>query len=329
MLVSVSKGEVIRKFPTTTLSMNRHISDTGQDMKRHAKKEVPYYIFDEHNEAFYYWHKARYEGLIEEPLDLFHLDAHSDMSGPRLFRKSLYYPIGGKDRYLEYYDDFAKTELDINNFIVPAILNRIVKNVYFIYPPWRKLTPSRRTLNICSAFGEGKILKYNITREEGAAPGILYRAMPDLKHFSYHAMDIERIPMKRKVILDIDLDYFACRDSTPNLIGYELEITREEFINKKVNLGNKTLIFSVLETSFKEKEGRYYAEIGHRKVKELSYMPSLDEIGSEIEKVASVLARKKTIPVIITMCRSCESGYCPKDYYKLIEHQLAQRLFAL
>jgi len=303
------------------------ISAAGRDMKKHAKKTVPHYIFDEHNEAFYHWHKAFHEGLIQEPLDLFHIDAHSDMSRPRLLRKSLYYPIGGKDTYLQYYADFAKTELDINNFIVPAILNRIIKNVYFIYPPWRKLTPSTKRLNISSAFGEGKLLKYNVTREKGTDPGILHEALPDLQHFTYHAMDIERLPGKKKVILDIDLDYFACRDSNPNLIGYEVEITREEFVNKKMNLGNKTLMFSMLESRFKEKDHRYFAEIGHKKVKELSYMPSFDEIEAEIEKVASVLARQKTIPVIATICRSCDSGFCPEEYYTFVEHLLARRLF--
>jgi hypothetical protein len=307
--------------------MNGHILNTGQDTKSHAEKAVPHYICDEHNGAFYFWHKARHEGLLEEPLDLFHLDAHSDMSSPSLVRKSLYYPIGGKDTYLEYYDDFAETELDINNFIVPAILNGIIRNVYFIYPPWRKLTPSRRTLNISSAFGEGKLLKYNVTREKGADPGILHQALPDLKHFRYHAMDIERLPAKRKVILDIDLDYFACMDSRPPVIGYELEITREEFINKTMNLGKKSFMFSLLETSFKERDNKYYAEIGPRKVNELSYMPSYDEIESEIEKVISALAKKKTIPVLITMCRSCHSGYCPKEYYQFIELALVRRLF--
>lgn len=37
--------------------------------------------------------------------------------------------------------------------------------------------------------------------------------------------DVDRMPKNRKVILDIDLDYFACRDSILNQMSYELEIT--------------------------------------------------------------------------------------------------------
>lgn len=297
-------------------------------MKSHAKTTVPRYLFDEHNEAFYFWHRARHEGLIEEPLDLFHLDGHSDMSSPRSFRKSLYYPIGAKDTYLDYYEDFAENELEINNFIVPAVLTGVVRNVYFIYPAWRKLSPARKRLNISSAFGEGRILKYNVTREAGAAAAKISRALPDMKHFSYHALEIEAVPAKRRVILDIDLDYFACRDTTPGLIGYEMEITKEQFESRQVFTGGKSLLFSVMEVSFKEKDNKYYAEFGHRKPKELSHMPSPDEITAEIEKVASVLEKKKTLPVLITICRSSRSGYCPQDYIKFIEDQLTGRLFA-
>jgi hypothetical protein len=303
--------------------MSRQVLHAG---KRPAKKAAPHYICDEHNEVFYFWHKSRYEGLIDEPLDLFHLDAHSDMSSPGTLRKSLYYPIGGKDTYLEYYDDFARTELEINNFIVPAVLNGIIRNVYFIYPAWRKLMPSLKALNICSAFSEGRMLKYNVTRQQGASPGTVFTAMPDLKHFSYHAMNIDRIPARRKVILDIDFDYFACRDSAPALVGYEFEITREEFVSRNVNLGSKAFLFNMMEMSFKEKDNRYFAEIGHRKPDDLSYLPTAGEIESEIEKVAAALARKKTVPVVITLCRSCRSGYCPKEIGEFIENRLASML---
>jgi len=247
------------------------------------------------------------------------------MSGPRSFRKSLYHRGCTGESRVDYYQDFARTELEINSFIVPAVLDGIVKNVYFIYPPWRLLTPTRKMLNICSAFGEGTVLKYNVSGMRGAPPWLRHEVMPDLTRFSYHAMEIERIPARRKVLLDIDLDYFACRDSAPWVVGYEVELTQEEYINRKIGTG---CLFGTLETRFKEKNGRYYAEIGHRKGRELVHMPSPGEIEREIEKVAAALEQKNTVPIVITICRSCNSGYCPADYCSFIEDRLSRRLLS-
>lgn len=292
-------------------------------------KIVPLYEFDEHNEAFYFWHKARYEGYIRQPLDLFHIDAHSDVGEPRVFRKPVYFPNNSKDNYLEYYKDFVKSELNIGNFILPAVLSGVIKNIYFIYPRWRRLKPVRKKMNIGSAFGEGKILKYGIKREKDSDPKTVFKALPDLKYFNYYAYGMERIPKNRKVILDIDLDYFACRDSILNNISYELEITEEQSLNKEMVLNDNTLQFSGLDFSFEEKNNKYFVKIGHKKVKDISYLPSKEEIESEINALVSTLQAKKTMPVVITICRSCVSGHCPVDYHEFIEHRLKQRLITL
>jgi hypothetical protein len=287
---------------------------------------VPLYEFDEHNEAFYFWHKAKYENYLDWPLDLLHIDAHSDISRPRLFKKSIYFPEHSQDDYLQYYKDFARNELEISSFILPAVLTGLVKNVYFIYPKWRKLKPIRKKMNISSAFGEGKVLKYEVDLKKSPDPKAVFKALPDLKHFNYHAYEIERIPKDRKVILDIDLDYFACRDSVSNNLSYELEITPEQFLDKEIFLDNKTLPFSGLDFSFQEKDKRYYCKIAHKKIKEASYLPPKEEIKSEIDTLVTTLQAKKIIAVVITICRSCISGYCPDDYSGFIECELKQKL---
>ena len=102
-------------------------------MNKYLKKQsVPIYVFDEHNDAFYFWHKAKHEGYINESIDLFHVDAHNDMGRVEKFKKSIYFPDNSKDGYLKYYENIAKNELDLGNFIMPAILNGLIKNVYFI-----------------------------------------------------------------------------------------------------------------------------------------------------------------------------------------------------
>ena len=127
-------------------------------MSEKKKKEVTIYCFEEHNRAFYFWQKARLEGLIKTPLDLFHIDAHADMGRPSTFHNALYALRG--INALNYYDKFSQEELNIQNFIYPAVLNGLIRNVYFFYPFWRKYKPTRARMRIGSAFGEGQVITY-------------------------------------------------------------------------------------------------------------------------------------------------------------------------
>lgn len=288
---------------------------------------IPLYSFAEHSEAFYYWHKAKHEDYIRQPMDLFHIDAHNDMGFPKVFKKPLYYPPQNpNNKYLEYFEDFAKNELNISNFILPAVLSGLIRNVYFIYPGWRMIKVVRRKMNIASAFGEGKILKRQMDLKRSPASETVLKALPDLKCFNYYAAEIEKMPKNRKVILDIDFDYFACRDSILNQINYELEVTNEQFLNKEKLLCDKTLQFSGLDFCFEEKNGKYYVKISHRKAEDAAYLPSKEDIESEIDTLVSTLRDKKITPAVITLCRSSISGYCPKDYVEFIEEKLKQKL---
>jgi hypothetical protein len=60
-------------------------------------------------------------------------------------------------------------------------------------------------MNICSAFGEDKILKYNLMIGRDTDPRAL-KAYPDLTRFNYSMLPVDKVPRNRKVILDIDLD---------------------------------------------------------------------------------------------------------------------------
>ncbi len=290
---------------------------------------IPLYLFAEHNEAFYYFHKAKYEDYMRQPIDLFHIDAHNDMGCPRVFKKPLYYlPQNQNNKYLEYFEDFTKSELSISNFILPAVLSGLVRNVYFIYPKWRRMKSARRKMNIASAFGEGKILKYQMDLGMSPAPKTVLKAFPDLKCFNYYASEIKRIPKNREIILDIDFDYFACRDSILNQINYELGVTKEQFLNKENLLRDKTMQFSGLDFCFEEKNGKYYVKIAHRKTEDMAYLPSRKDIESEIDALVSTLQDKRIKPVIITLCMSSVSGFCPKDYIEFIGDKLKKRLIA-
>jgi len=293
-------------------------------MKR-SNRPIPVYIVDEHNEAFYYWQKAKYDGLIREPLDLFHMDAHDDMGRPESFRESVYPPRESPDGHLEYYQDFAKKELHNGNFIIPAVLGGLVKNVYFIYPGWRKFKPKRKRFNVSSVFGEGKILKYGMKAADHMEEK-LNKALPDLKYYNFRMIDIDRMPQKRKVILDIDLDYFACRDSILNHYCYDLEITEEQFHKREDFLSDRTIAFAGLSFNFLEKDNKYFVQVAHKKGKDVSHLPSKDEISAEINALMNTLHLRKIRPMVVTIARSCISGYCPGDYVGTVETELNHQL---
>ena len=287
---------------------------------------VPIEIFDEHNQAFYCWHMARHDGRIDKPIDLLHVDAHSDMGTPERLQASLFFPAETDDSYQEYYRSLADNELSIDNFIVPAVLNRIIKSVYFIPPKWRKMKSQRKQLNVASAFGEGYVLKHNLKAEQGHEQRIS-AAYPDLTEFTFFVINVEKIPKNREVILDIDLDYFACVDSIANAMQYELEITRRQFESKdRFFKENRNLQYSLLEFHFFERNGRYYAKIGRKKGKDISYLPPVTDIEAEIARVVDTLRDKNVRPALITICRSCVSGFCPPDYGTLVENKLLQSL---
>jgi len=287
---------------------------------------LPIYTFDEHNEAFFFWHKARREGFLDGPLDLLHLDAHDDMGQSDRFTRSVYCPDGFESGdYLEYYRGFAETELDISSFILPAVLNKLIRNIYFVFPSWRKFKARRRRMNICSVFGEGKILKHNVIINSGP-DSIALKACPDFTRFNYFRLPVDKVPRNRKVILDIDLDFFACRDSIRNHMSYDLEVTKDQFAAKDGFLRDQTLRFSGVAFDFTEKDGRYFVRVSPKKGKDVSHLPSRQEIVTEIGALVRTLVARKVKPAAVTICRSCISGYCPGEYAGFIEEELKRAL---
>lgn len=289
-------------------------------------KPLPTYVFNEHNEAYYFWQKARYDGHLNDALDIFHVDAHSDMGTLKRLSNTLYWTKKAQGDYLGHYHQIAYQGMDIANFIIPAVLNGIIKNIYFICPDWRKCKRSVRKSNVATAFGAGKVFKHNIKIKESEKAKILF-AYPDLKEYSYIRTDIGRVPARRKVILDIDLDYFACTDSVTNRMSYELAITEDQYQNRnKFIEENKSLQYSGLEIEFKKYQCNYVAIVRFKKGDDRDHFPTKAEIKREVDKLVTVLKIKNIRPAVITICRSSISGYCPPQYFQMIEDYLLKQL---
>lgn len=290
-----------------------------------GKKDLPIFCFNEHHEAFYFWHKARLEGYLAGATDLVHIDAHDDMAPPLQFSESIYPKEQSDSATLEFYRRFTFSQLTISNFILPAILSGVVRNVYFVYPGWRKFKPARKFTTIGSAFGEGTVIKHGVKISRAAHP-LLHKAIPDLTPYYYMSGEARHLPRNRQVILDIDLDYFCCRDSITNHLSYDLEVTRFQFNNKALFLAEKTLPFSGLNFEFFEREDRYFARIAPKKTRDISHLPAMADIERELQRLISILIAKKIKPVIVTISRSCDSGYCPRGMAEQIEPLLMAQL---
>ncbi len=288
---------------------------------------IPVFVLDEHHQAFFAWQVAKIRGIIDRPLDLFHVDAHDDMDRPHHFSKSIHFPgiLEAMDARTAYFRDFSRNELTISNFIVPAVLAGIVGNIYFIPPAWKNYKPRRKSKSICSVFGEGIHLKYDI-HPGNARPEQIRNIFPDWSPYTYFIRPLPSIPAKRRVLLDIDLDYFACRESILNHMGYEMEITKEQYETSASILNDPTLPYSRLSFEFVNAAGKYLARIGFQKYPEVAHLPSNEEIRREIRTLMDSLVAKNIRPSVITLCRSRHSGYCPGKYGEFIEKELLEAL---
>ena len=91
---------------------------------------------------------------------------------------------------------------------------------------------------------------------------------------------------------------------------------------------DETLKFAGLDFRFIEKNERFYARIAAKRGNDESkpYLPSKPEIVSEIDRLMTALKVGKIRPLVVTISRSCISGFCPQDYTEFIEAELLQRL---
>jgi hypothetical protein len=75
------------------------------------------FIFDNHNHAFSFWAFGVFSGILPAGLPLVHVDQHKDMRRPAVLLEKEFW----RHRTLCQACDYANRELNVGNFIVPAL----------------------------------------------------------------------------------------------------------------------------------------------------------------------------------------------------------------
>jgi hypothetical protein len=61
----------------------------------------------------------------------------------------------------------------------------------------------------------------------------------------------------------------------------------------------------------------------------MSYLPTKQQVVSAIDRLINTLVAKRIKPALVTVCRSCFSGYTPKEYVAFIEGELKRALLGV
>ena len=283
-----------------------------------AKKIIPTFIIEEHHEAFIVWNYAIQQGWIPATDNcLFHVDEHSDMGTPR-FNKSIHNLNGG----IKKIEEFTYQELNIASFIIPACYLGIFNQVYWIRQRHKKTLNKPVEMYVRSYNQAGKKLL------SGKMKHVNKDTLDnDRRPFDYFLRTIEKIPSNKKVVLDIDLDYFSCSGNPTELEEIYVEITRNEY-NQFTNDKYHRLNFSGLgRIEALIIDDKYFYVINNfneiypteLKVTESSFI-------DRINLFVQALVNNRLKPTVIAICRSRNSGYTPIDQWEKIEACLIDKL---
>ncbi len=278
---------------------------------------IPYWIIEEHHEAFYVWHRAIKSKIIPPRGNLLlHIDEHSDLGIPLLN-----VDINSLKLDLDRIQNFVYQELSIINFIYPAFYLGIFDRFY-----WLKQVHDRdikpRKLFVSSHNKDGKTLKVTSQGKLGDW------WQTDRKCIQFYPVTAQQtnLNLKLPLVLDIDLDYFSCNNSLGSY--FEVEITADAYHNLKNNYYHKARLNLGNELKIVAKEDKYFlcTEI-------TDYEPNLKvsttEITDRIDQLGQFLQNNQIKPAMITICRSRFSNYTPSDQWQFIEEKLLDRLDSL
>lgn len=285
-------------------------------------KELNVYIIEEHHEAYFIWKYALSLGLINPKNNvLLHFDEHSDMATP-----TLNIPLKHLNGDLTDILDWTYKELNIANFIIPALHESLFDKVYWIKQFHPKPNAEGHKMYVRSHNGQGERL---ITKEESLLEGFK-DDIPDLlntiSRYRYYKCHVDDLTSINDVCLDIDLDYFSCNQD-PLKKELRIEISKSEYEEFIKNPYHRMNFYEFGRVDACEENGKYFFVLNGYVYKFKSPIKvEEEEILKRIDAVADVLKSKDIQPQIITICRSRFSGYTPDDQWQFIEEHLLEKI---
>lgn len=152
----------------------------------------------------------------------------------------------------------------------------------------------------------------------------------DRVEFDYYLLSEVQMPSDKKVILDIDLDYFSCAGDPNAIEEIFVEITEEEYDSFADNKYHRLNYVGVGRIEAVKKDGRFYYVINNfRELYPSSVRVENDVIVDRIRRFADTLKANNIKPLMIDICRSRFSGYTPPDQWEFIESHLLDELSAI
>jgi len=277
-------------------------------------KRIPSVVVEEHHEAFYVWQYAVQNAWTAPSGNtLLHVDSHADISSPRLRRS-----LGSLADLTDFYH-FTYSELDIGNFILPAVYLGVFDRILWLKYQHSASASGSRQLAICARNEHGSEF---LTAKSSEFPDEMSPA--DLRRFEYrYVMASHEAQPAEHLVLDIDMDYFCCNDF-PVLANREVEITAASYEEFHRNRYHFLRISPGAKVSAVKREGSYwliYEDLpgrSHGPFSEISIQERIREFVNYLSGYSS--------PELIVLCRSVHSGYLPREMHSFVETNLIAAL---
>ncbi|MBR5095254.1 MAG: UPF0489 family protein [Oscillospiraceae bacterium] len=277
---------------------------------------IPVFRMEEHCEAYAIWHIAIDEGIIAPTGNLLlHVDHHDDLDdGP--YRHDFTAPVTDAAQAL----DMVRNVLGIADFIVPAfweeIFDRMI-NFKSIFSSKKeaseKIVQLRKGNDLCMRDPIGLVDSDEDENRESKKV-VLYEELSLMKP----------LPIEQPVVLDIDLDYFCFDNSLSIGEAPKLEITREAY-EAFLSQPRHPLRILARRMIYVEQEGdRYFFVL--RMPAPPKRVTREERIRQRVDKFFAWLKENEIRPVLIDICRSRISGYCPSDRWELVEELVLKGL---
>jgi len=184
-------------------------------------------FIEEHNEAFYLWHRFVKEGYIApEGNYLLHIDHHEDLvTGGYAFNPN---------RLPDDLDEIKRitySNLGIADFIVPAIHKKLFRTVHVLKNTIPLPLRNERKISICKDDRSITVENYIplIHHQNAIENPTQYNEFTMIENgLGDTELDSSLIP-NGKYVLDIDLDYFCWDNSLSSVKAKRIEITKEAY----------------------------------------------------------------------------------------------------